>query len=165
MSTLLINRRFGRLLVLREDVRPGYVVCRCDCGSEKAIRVTSLTRQTQPTRSCGCIHREAVRNVGLSTIAANSSAQISVNVTFNTNFQVIANPNPPRNNRSGTKGVSWCTSRQCWEAYINVHGKRIRLGRFVQLEDAISARKNAEKLLHEPLVEQRKTFLNQEAHI
>jgi len=55
----LSGRRFGKLLVLRRDYgvyhkRP-YYLCRCDCGNEKIICGTSLTRKNGNTTSCGCI--------------------------------------------------------------------------------------------------------------
>lgn len=45
---------------------------------------------------------------------------------------------------SGVKGVNWDKQKQKWEARIFVEGKKIRLGRFKILDDAIKARKEAE---------------------
>jgi hypothetical protein len=56
------------------------------------------------------------------------------------------NRNINKNNSSGVKGVFWYT--HCitpkWVAYIRVEWKRIHLGYFDKLEDAILARKEAE---------------------
>jgi hypothetical protein len=41
-------------------------------------------------------------------------------------------------------GVSYSKRYKCWEAYITVDYKRIHLGRFKNIEDAILARKEAE---------------------
>jgi len=49
-------------------------------------------------------------------------------------------------NTSGVTGVSWSESRQKWASSINVKGKRVFLGRFSDLDDAVNARKEAEKL-------------------
>ena len=56
----LSGKRFGKLLVLERLGK--FWRCRCDCGNEKIIVGTSLTRKTIPTRSCGCIIRENGNN-------------------------------------------------------------------------------------------------------
>lgn len=42
-------------------------------------------------------------------------------------------------------GVCWDSSNDQWMAYIDVDWKRIYLGSFLYLSDAINARKEAEK--------------------
>ena len=51
-----------------------------------------------------------------------------------------------KNNSSGTVGVSWNDSRKKWVAMIWHNAKAVPLGRYPKLEDAITARKDAEKL-------------------
>ena len=50
-----------------------------------------------------------------------------------------------RNNKSGKSGVHFerCTGK--WRAEIIVYGKRISIGRFAELKDAIIARQSTEK--------------------
>lgn len=50
-----------------------------------------------------------------------------------------------RDNTSGHRGISWCRRKSKWWARIQHNGKRIHLGYFDKLEDAIAARKEAEK--------------------
>jgi hypothetical protein len=50
------------------------------------------------------------------------------------------------NNKSGHNGVSWYAN--AWNAEIKLHQKKIWLGRFKTLKDAISARKKAELIYH-----------------
>lgn len=45
---------------------------------------------------------------------------------------------------SGQKGVNWNTRDNRWRVRIDVDGKRINVGSFIDLEDAIEARKQAE---------------------
>lgn len=116
----LKDRRFGRLVVEGNASRKGYVICLCDCGKRKEIRATSLTKAFQPTRSCGCIHRERVRTIGSKTIPQNMAKQVEINMQYHTNFQVIGTQTPPKNNTSGHKGISWDADRKMWIAYINV---------------------------------------------
>lgn len=66
------GKRFGRLVVIRDGpsiVRSGQsrrtVICKCDCGmAEIQVRLELVMRGT--TRSCGCLRREAGRNVAAS---------------------------------------------------------------------------------------------------
>lgn len=53
--------------------------------------------------------------------------------------------NTPRNssNRSGHSGVWWYTRKKKWQADIRVEGKKINLGRFVDISDAVAARSAA----------------------
>lgn len=48
------------------------------------------------------------------------------------------------NNKSGTTGVCWHKATGKWHAQIGVKGKRVSLGHFDIIEDAIAARKAAE---------------------
>lgn len=160
----LKDRRFGRLVVEGNASRKGYVICLCDCGKRKEIRATSLTKDFQPTRSCGCIQRELVRAIGSKTIPQNMEKQVKTNLRYHTNFQVIEDVNPPKHNTSGYKGISWDIHRKKWMTYINVHSKRIFIGRFASLDDAVDARKEAEEKYHKPLIDQKKTDLEANSH-
>ena len=63
----LVGQRFGRLLVLGRSSEPGKPVrwlCRCDCGTEKAVLAGKLT--TGNTVSCGCLVAEKRRVFNLS---------------------------------------------------------------------------------------------------
>ena len=51
-----------------------------------------------------------------------------------------------KNNGSGLSGVRWDATRGKWEAYIHVHKKKIFLGRYSSLLDAVCSRKAAENL-------------------
>jgi len=49
-----------------------------------------------------------------------------------------------RNNTSGLMGISWRNDSKRWRARINVEGKCIDLGSFVNFHEAVNSRKNAE---------------------
>jgi hypothetical protein len=55
------------------------------------------------------------------------------------------NRSPYKNNSSGFIGVSWHKCDKRWQARISVNGKQIHLGNFTRKEDAIQARKEAER--------------------
>ena len=58
----LTGQPFGRYTVIREcgRTKDGKVLwlCKCDCGREKVVRGSSLTRRKNPTVSCGCWNEE-----------------------------------------------------------------------------------------------------------
>jgi hypothetical protein len=53
-----------------------------------------------------------------------------------------------KNNKSGYKGIYWDTWSEKWRAEIMTNSERIRLGRFVNIKDAVSVRKQAELKYH-----------------
>ena len=62
-----------------------------------------------------------------------------VNLREATNGENKWNSRAQRNNSHGSKGVAWDAQKKRWFARIMVHGKRIRLGRFLTREEAASA--------------------------
>ena len=56
----IINKKFEMLTVIRyaDPFSSEYFICRCECGTEKRIRVYPLLNKT--TRSCGCLRRNGV---------------------------------------------------------------------------------------------------------
>lgn len=156
-----IGERFGKLTVKALSLtKRDYVICNCDCGATKEIKISSLQRKCNPVQSCGCKHKEAASHNGKMTIAANSMEQILINRHFNTNFQMIESKDPPKNNTSGVKGVAWNKDHKKWEAYISIHGKRRYLGNYDDLAEAEQARRLAEEKYFVPLISQKKRLEN-----
>lgn len=67
------------------------------------------------------------------------------NLRYVTHSENLINRNPNSNNISGYVGISWNSRDRRWLAQIQKNGKAIHLGSFVNLEDAIAARKAAEE--------------------
>jgi hypothetical protein len=65
-----------------------------------------------------------------------------------TNSENQQNVTPRKDNISGIKGVEFHTATQKWQARIALNGKRIYLGLYNNIEDAIVARKQAEQIHH-----------------
>jgi len=61
--TKYIGRRYSRYTVIsfshEEKNSQYFFLCRCDCGTEKAVRINSLERGH--TKSCGCFQRDWTR--------------------------------------------------------------------------------------------------------
>ena len=59
----MINRKFGRLLVLSYIIEKSsmhdYYLCRCDCGKEKIAKGVRLRNDS--IKSCGCLRQERAR--------------------------------------------------------------------------------------------------------
>lgn len=67
------------------------------------------------------------------------------------NVQCI-NRRIPVNNTSGHKGVYYSAPEKRWVAVISISGTKKKLGRYLYKDDAINARKEAEKLHYLPLL-------------
>lgn len=65
-----------------------------------------------------------------------------------TRSQNLYNREAPKNNTSGTKGISWCKMTRKWRAYISFEGKYTSLGYFENLDEAIKVRHKSEQKLH-----------------
>lgn len=65
----------------------------------------------------------------------------------NKSLNSINRPLQP-NNKSGYKGIHWFKRLNMWQVYINKDSKRISLGYFRELDDAIRVRQAAEVLYH-----------------
>ena len=61
------------------------------------------------------------------------------------------------NNTSGTTGVYWIKHLEKWQAMIGINKKHVNLGFYVNIEDAIKARKDAEEELFKKLEQEGET--------
>lgn len=130
----LVGKKFGRLTVLKReenDKRHPHVKCMCDCGRQISVNVEQLL--TGRTKSCGCmrIEKTFVEDTSLNTIRSKVRSD----------------------NISGVKGVTWYKPTKKWVAYIAFQKKKYNLGYYEDIEDAIKARKKAEKELFKPILE------------
>lgn len=71
-----------------------------------------------------------------------------INLREVTGQQNSANSKIRKDNTSGVKGISWYKRRDCWEASINLDGKKHRVGYFKELKDAEIALRRFRELLH-----------------
>lgn len=75
----LTGQKFGRLTVVcRAENKNGRTMwhCKCECGNEKDIIATSLTRGL--TKSCGCFHNEDLSNRKLNDLTGKKFGRLLV---------------------------------------------------------------------------------------
>lgn len=131
----ITNKRFGKLIALRpiqkNSISRCKWICECDCRQWCLVRYGNLI--SGHTKSCSCLKKQDFREKIDGTFVESLIAKRS------------------KNNKSGVKGV--CQLNNKWISYINLAGKRYHLGTYKKLEDAKTARKQAETELFFPIIE------------
>lgn len=132
-GTGIIGRRVGYLVVV-EQVGADRYKCICDCGNYCERSYKSITQsESMYCDECGRkIRIDALLNCG----EFSGGTQISKLKSI-----------PTKANKSGIVGVNYDKSRGKWQAGIRFKGHKYNLGRFDNFEDAVEARKKAEKEL------------------
>lgn len=150
----MIGEVFGRLRVIGVSDRLGYVICQCECGTQKEVLRANLIKANNPTRSCGCLRKESAKRIGTEYGGINSGdVRDEYDKAFNTNFHIIEASEPFKTNTSGRTGVSFVPRVQKYKAYIGVDCKLIHLGYYDTFYEAVKAREEAEIKYHLPLIE------------
>ena len=130
------NKRFGMLTVKEKVIinNRTYWRCVCDCGNEKIVYTNSLKQGFNKT--CGCRQ----------TFKSNVQKSLDKYCIDGTYLPTLKNNRTlNKNNTSGYRGVSYRKDRGKYRAYIKIKKQDIFLGNFDNIEDAIEARKEAEK--------------------
>ena len=110
----------------------GYVSIMVDKTSVYAHRLAWLyVYGEMPSKEIDHINHSKTDN-SISNLRCVSHAQNGKNTSI------------PSDNKSGAVGVIKDKINNKWMAYINANGKRIHLGRFVEFDKAVAARKDAE---------------------
>ncbi len=134
-----VGQRFGRLTAVGVD--PGNhrnLICRCDCGNTKVVRVDALRHGN--VKSCGCLGKESFEYF------------LKHNYVDGTSLSRIASRKVQANNKTGCKGVFWNQKLGAYTVSIGLRGKIIYIGRFSDRMDAIAARLKAEEEYYAPIL-------------
>ena len=110
--------RFGRLtLVAMAEPRKGqpHGLCRCDCGEEKVIAMSSLRNGL--TKSCGCLRRET--KPGLTHGQAHTR---TYNIWIGLK-QRCSNPNHPAFKNYGGRGISFAPQWKDFAVFLKDMGE------------------------------------------
>lgn len=144
----ITGQKFNRLTVLgTEPGNSAVVICRCDCG--KIVKKSKNNVKRGLTKSCGCFKSQ----VSSATAKRVFADTIELSKKYGTNFGIIENKKPRRDNTSGIKGVSYDKHAGVWVAYVYLNGRRKVVGRSVDINRAAMARKEAELEYYQPLIE------------
>ena len=51
-----LGKKYHMLTILKKDPEnKDKYICLCDCGNKKSLRLANITKNNQPTKSCGCL--------------------------------------------------------------------------------------------------------------
>ena len=159
---------FGRLTVLSKSMlqNKDRIVwhCICECGNHCDVESKNLLHGG--TKSCGCLALESATQLA-SGLAKKRNEKSKEEISemkiraeetkkerhYINGVDTTALKQKIRtDNKSGMKGISYDKSRSKWKVEITVNHKKIFIGRFDSLEEASKARKNAETIHHEPII-------------
>lgn len=146
----LTGKKFGKLSVLAKTnnrADGGSVVwqCKCDCGN--IVEISSKKLVNGLAVSCGCYQKERQKY----SMKKLHSRQFKEN----TNIDLIAKHKANSNNKSGIRGVHWCSSKNKWIASLSFQKKTYSKA-FKNKEDAIKYRKELEEKYFKPILEKHK---------
>ena len=134
-----VGQRFGKLVVL-EELAGGKVQCQCDCGAIKTVNKAHLLHGD--ITSCGCSQKEMAKK--------NREPFLHDGTDIN---KIKASKATSRS-KSGIRGVCWNERKGKWRANIGFKGKKIDLGYYDNIDDAIAARKAAEEKYYAPVIKE-----------
>ena len=156
----LTGQKFNRLRVLglgeRNSAGQLQWKCKCDCGN--IVLVTTTYLKTGHTKSCGCLNREKASN-RLQTekfIKSRENYRKNNFLKENTSLALIGSKKVRKNNTSGVTGVNYIKNIKKWRASIMFKGRKIELGCYSKIDDAIKARKEAEEKYFKTILEKYK---------
>lgn len=126
----------------KDEDENGYIwQAQCQCGNLFEVS----TNRFHERKSCGCLASENGKtNIG------------KVHKKYykdNTSILQVAKEGTISTNTSGVTGVTYDKARSKWMASIEFKRERYFLGRYIEKEDAIFARKEAEKYLFGEFIE------------
>lgn len=124
----LIGQRFGRLVVVREaeERKNGHIhwICQCDCGNiTSPINATCL--RSGSTKSCGCIHAEALLRVNHNKVTHGKTKTRIYNIWSGMKKR-CNNPAHKSFKDYGGRGITvcdeWANSFQAFHDWAMSHG-------------------------------------------
>lgn len=143
----LTGKKIGKIKVIERAGKTendnSLWLCQCFCGNTFIAMGTSLRRGD--TVSCGCSQDEQIKNARKTLLEEKSIDGVLV---------PLLSKKVRSDSGTGHKGVHKRVrkGKESYEASITVKGKRKYLGTFKNINDAITARQQAEKEYYEPYI-------------
>ena len=144
----LAGKRFGMLVAIERAGKTkndnALWLCLCDCGNTAIANATSLRKGD--TVSCGCIQKDRI---------CHARQVLTDDMTIDGVVVPLLTKKTRSDSRTGHKGVSKRVRKGLtrYEVSITVKGKRIYLGAYKNIEDAIAARKAGEIEYFDPYIQ------------
>jgi hypothetical protein len=135
---LVDDRDFEELRGYYWHVQRVYHSRRCLLYASRSVK------QSDGKQGCILMHRDimkAPKEFDVDHADGNGLNNQRSNLRVCTRSQNLANQQLAKHNKSGTKGVCWSKENNKWIAQLQLHGKRIYLGRFFDKNEAIKAHK------------------------
>lgn len=108
--TIPVGTRYGRLTVtIQRNPGEKFVHVRCNCGTEKTVRLGDLGRDTQ---SCGCLQRELT----IQRSTRHGYSGTSLYMTWGDMLNRCTNATHPRWSSYGGRGITVCDR---WRDFVN----------------------------------------------
>lgn len=147
-----IGQRYGRWIVLEElgGSHHRKLLCRCDCGTQRAVRLSHL--RDGASLSCGCLSAKRAKERGGNIKVAQAGQELKL--YEGTNITMISRPKSYCNSSTGVLGVSPYYKR--FKATLKLRGKQIYLGVYDTIEEAAEARRKGEERYFDPVIEEYK---------
>lgn len=144
----LTGKKIGKLTVIKRSGTnkngSALWLCQCECGN--TIETSATTLRRGEAKSCGkCLVDERIKH---------AREDLMTNKTIDGVQVPLLTKKVRSDSVSGHKGVHRRVrkGKEKFEAYITVKGKRKYIGTYSKLDDAIKARKDAEKECFEPYI-------------
>lgn len=152
MKDDLTGKKFERLTVIKKDEdRKNHWICKCDCGN--IVSVLDFYLIHGKTKSCGCYRADRARKhlEKIRDITNKANKELSLDGTrISALKQKVSS-----NSKTGIKGVKKIDGGK-YTAAIKLRGKTKHLGTFYTIEEAKKARKEAEKVYFQPIIDKYK---------
>ena len=110
----LKGQRFGRLVVIEQDLTSKRTkwICKCDCGNTKSVQATHL--RSGVTQSCGCYHKEKAREANIS----HGLTKTSLHNRWKAIKQRCENVNDRKYRDYGARGITICEEWRSFENFL-----------------------------------------------